>query len=130
MADWQGSRSTRVQRPDIDPGIDAQAGNIRIDLSDPILHEALPVLRDKLQMLANRVTPTEILKVIEEDPDDKRILECASAARPISSSAKTRTCCGADNLERRGSSLIRDFVKLALTAGPTSQSLTPVVPPY
>jgi predicted nucleic acid-binding protein len=66
----------------------ARAGKIRIDISDPILNETLRVLRDKfgwsgdmlhdargkLEKLANRVTPTETLYIIEEDPDDNRIL--------------------------------------------------------
>jgi hypothetical protein len=35
-----------------------------------MLHDA----RGKLEKLANRVTPTETLYIIEEDPDDNRIL--------------------------------------------------------
>lgn len=73
----------------------ARAGNLRIDISDPILHETNRVLRDKfgwspymlhdarekLATLGNRVTPTTALDVIKEDPDDNRILECAVAAK-------------------------------------------------
>ena len=72
----------------------ARAGNIRIDISDPILNETLRVLRDKFQWngymiqdargkllsLGNRLSPTVTLSVIKEDPDDDRILECATAA--------------------------------------------------
>lgn len=73
----------------------ARAGNIRIDISDPILNETMRVLRDKfersgdmlhdargkLAKLTNRVMPVETVSVIREDPDDNRILECADAAR-------------------------------------------------
>jgi putative PIN family toxin of toxin-antitoxin system len=73
----------------------ARAGNIRIDISDPILNETMRVLRDKfersgdmlhdargkLAKLTNRVMPVETVSVIKEDPDDNRILECADAAR-------------------------------------------------
>ena len=73
----------------------ARAGNIRIDISDPILTETLRVLREKFQWdgymlhdarqkllsISNHVTPTEKLSVIQEDPDDDRILECAVAAK-------------------------------------------------
>jgi putative PIN family toxin of toxin-antitoxin system len=72
----------------------ARAGNIRVDISDAILDETNRVLRDKFQWssymlhdarlrllgLANHVTPAEVLSVIREDPDDDRILECATAA--------------------------------------------------
>jgi putative PIN family toxin of toxin-antitoxin system len=72
----------------------ARAGNIRIDISDPILDETLRVLRDKFQWagymiqdargkllsLGNHVSPTVTLNVIKEDPDDDRILECAATA--------------------------------------------------
>ena len=73
----------------------ARAGNVRIDISEAILQETADVLREKfqrdpytindvrqkLEMLCNRVTPTQALEVIKEDPDDNRILECASAAK-------------------------------------------------
>ena len=69
----------------------AQTGVIRIDISDAILDETIRVLRDKfgwdgyrlhdarLRManFTNRVTPTQTLNVIKEDPPDNRILECA-----------------------------------------------------
>jgi uncharacterized protein len=73
----------------------ARAGNIRIDISDPILSETMRVLRDKFQWngymlqdarrkllsLGNLVSPAEATSVVKEDPDDDRILECAAAAR-------------------------------------------------
>jgi putative PIN family toxin of toxin-antitoxin system len=73
----------------------AQAGSLRIDLSDAILDETIRVLRDKfgwdgyrlhdvrsrLINFTNRVTPTELLDVIKEDPPDNRVLECAVEAR-------------------------------------------------
>ena len=62
----------------------ARAGSIRIDISDAIVAETNRVLRDKfrwdgymlhdarekLVALGNRVSPTETLHVIKEDPDD------------------------------------------------------------
>lgn len=73
----------------------ARAGEIRIDISEPIIHETIGVLREKferdpytlndihqkLKVLCNVVTPTQTLNVIKEDPDDDRILECAAAAK-------------------------------------------------
>jgi len=41
-----------------------------------MLHDA----RLRLLALANHVKPAEALSVIREDPDDDRILECATAA--------------------------------------------------
>ena len=72
----------------------ANAGRIRLDLSDEILKETMGVLRKKfdwpgellhawngrLRALANMVTPTERLDVIKHDPPDNRVLECAVAA--------------------------------------------------
>ncbi|MGA3236916.1 MAG: putative toxin-antitoxin system toxin component, PIN family [Bryobacteraceae bacterium] len=72
----------------------ANAGRIRLDLSDEILAETMNVLRKKfdwpgelihawngrLRTFTNRVTPTERLDVIKHDPPDDRILECAVAA--------------------------------------------------
>lgn len=68
----------------------------QIDLftSEAILAEAVRVLRDKfyrtpewlaeadqqLRVIARLVAPTERLQVIEADPTDDRILECAVAA--------------------------------------------------
>lgn len=71
----------------------AQAGTIRIDISDAIMAELVRVLREdfawdgyrlhcmraKLLAVANRVTPTRTLNVVD-DPDDDRILECAVEA--------------------------------------------------
>ena len=71
----------------------AEAGTIRIDISDAILAELIRVLREdfawdgyrlhfmraKLLAIANRVTPTRTLNVVD-DPDDDRILECAVEA--------------------------------------------------
>jgi putative PIN family toxin of toxin-antitoxin system len=72
----------------------AQAGEIRIDISDAILHETIRVLWDKfawdgyllhdtmlrLARFTNRVTPKQALDVVKEDPPDNRILECAVEA--------------------------------------------------
>lgn len=73
----------------------AKAGNVRIDISEPILSETIRVLREKfewdpyllhetrekMRSLGNYVEPAEALSVIKEDPDDDRILECAVAAK-------------------------------------------------
>jgi len=109
----------------------ARAGNIRIDISDPILNETMRVLRDKfersgdmlhdargkLAKLTNRVMPVETVSVIKEDPDDNRILECADAARSdfIVSEDKDLLRLGQFGNARIVS--IREFVRLALTPG-------------
>jgi predicted nucleic acid-binding protein len=62
--------------------------------------------------------PTGTLDIIEEDPDDNRILECAAAARSDFIVSEDK------DLLRRGQFgnarivSIREFVKLALTQGP------------
>ena len=72
----------------------ARAETFRLDLSGAILEELVTVLRDyfhwdgyrlhfarlKIAAIANLVTPTRTLKIVKEDPDDNRILECAEAA--------------------------------------------------
>ena len=71
----------------------AQAGTIRIDISDAIMAELIRVLREDfawdgyrlhfmrqgLLKIANRVTPARTLKVVD-DRDDDRILGCAVEA--------------------------------------------------
>ena len=66
-------------------------GNIELFISEPIIAETLRVLRDKfgwqgydvfgadqrLRKLGTVVTPRHTLNVIEHDPPDNRILECA-----------------------------------------------------
>ena len=73
----------------------AEAGDFRLDISDAILHETLRVLREKfgwpeddlrsaeatLAAFTRRVTPTQTLDIIQVDPPDNRILECAAAAK-------------------------------------------------
>jgi putative PIN family toxin of toxin-antitoxin system len=73
----------------------ADAGEIRIDISEPIMQEVLRVLRLKfewtpghlqeaeLQMnvIANKVAPMRAVDVVKDDPSDNRILECAVEAR-------------------------------------------------
>jgi uncharacterized protein len=72
----------------------ADAGEIRIDISEAIIQEILRVLRLKfewtpntlrtaeLQMnaIARRVAPMQPVDVVKDDPSDKRILECAAMA--------------------------------------------------
>lgn len=69
-------------------------GQIDLVISEAILAESLRVLRNKfnrtldwigeadqqLRVIARLVEPTESLQVIEADPTDDRILECAVAA--------------------------------------------------
>jgi putative PIN family toxin of toxin-antitoxin system len=107
----------------------ARAGNIRIDISNPILNETLRVLRDKFQWngymiqdargkllsLSNHVSPTVTLRVIKEDPDDDRILECATAAGSDFIVTEDRDFL---RLSRFGNSriiTIREFLNSALT---------------
>jgi putative PIN family toxin of toxin-antitoxin system len=109
----------------------ADRGNIRIDISDAILAETIHVLRDKFQwdgyslqdareklrVLGNHVSPSETLFVIKEDPDDDRILECASTAKSdfIVSEDKDLLRLGQFGDARIVS--IGDFINLALTPG-------------
>ena len=72
----------------------AADGQIVLFTSEAILAETVRVLRDKfyrtpewlaeadqqLRVIARLVEPTESLRVIEADPTDDRILECAVAA--------------------------------------------------
>jgi predicted nucleic acid-binding protein len=74
-------------------------GQIDLAVSEAITAETLRVLRDKfgriperladadrlLRVVARLVTPSESLQVIEADPSDDRILECAGGGWP-------RTC--------------------------------------
>src|SRR5260370_10281960 len=73
----------------------AQAGTMRIDISDAIMAELMRVLREDFAWdgyrlhfmqqrlleleITKRVQPKQALKVID-DPDDDRILECAVEA--------------------------------------------------
>lgn len=109
----------------------ARAGNIRIDISDAIVTETNRVLREKFQWdgymlqdareklrsLGNYISPTETLQVIKEDPDDDRILECASTAHSdfIVSEDKDLLRLGKFRSARIVS--IREFISLALRPG-------------
>lgn len=71
----------------------ARTGSIELAISPPIIAEVERVLRDKFKWPAEqvaqieprmaaftrRVTPTETLDVVKDDPSDNRILECAKA---------------------------------------------------
>jgi putative PIN family toxin of toxin-antitoxin system len=77
----------------------ARAGIFRLDISDAIKQEVLRVLCEKfkyssealldvevkLDSITHHVTPRQTLDVIEADPSDNRILECAVAAESDSS---------------------------------------------
>ena len=72
----------------------AADNDIEIAVSEPIVAEVIGVLRDKfgwddyrlraererIKSITTLVTPSETLDVIEYDPPDNRILECAAAA--------------------------------------------------
>jgi putative PIN family toxin of toxin-antitoxin system len=72
----------------------ARAGKIRAAVSDAILNEVGEVLgrkfdwpegdvaevRRQIEGFAQKVTPKTVLSAVKDDPDDNRILECASAA--------------------------------------------------
>jgi uncharacterized protein len=73
----------------------AAEGEVQIDVSDEIIEEVLRVLKLKFQWsvealdgaklemeaIRRKARPDESVEVIEEDPADNRILECAQAAR-------------------------------------------------
>lgn len=73
----------------------ARLGEIRLDVSAPVLDEVERVLckkfrwapadakeiRAEIERFANVITPSESLTVVKADPDDDKIVECAAAAR-------------------------------------------------
>jgi uncharacterized protein len=73
----------------------ANAGAIRMDVSEDIIRETVHVLVDKfgwspdgaglaeaqMRRLARVVAPGEKVDAVKEDPADNRVLECAQAAR-------------------------------------------------
>jgi putative PIN family toxin of toxin-antitoxin system len=73
----------------------ADAGEIRIDISEFIIDEVLRTLRDKFEWsaerlqeavdqmttIAKKVSPSRTVDVLKEDPSDNRILECAAQAK-------------------------------------------------
>lgn len=72
----------------------AQDGQIELFISDDIVAEATRILRDKfkrtpeqlrndllsIEAITTSVAPTERLEVVQSDPDDDRVVECAVAA--------------------------------------------------
>jgi putative PIN family toxin of toxin-antitoxin system len=70
-------------------------GEVEVALSQPIIDETMRVLRIKfgwsdtdlhdallvMESCTTKVTPTEALNVVLDDPDDDRVLECAAAAQ-------------------------------------------------
>ena len=73
----------------------ARSGVIQLSISDDIINEVTRVLRDKfgwskealslfrerVEDFTEKVSPTQQLSVITEDPTDNRILECAVAGK-------------------------------------------------
>ena len=73
----------------------ADAGEVRIDISQFIIDEVLRTLRDKFERSAERLqeaadqmnaiaikfAPSRTVDVLKEDPADNRILECAAEAK-------------------------------------------------
>ena len=88
----------------------ALTGEIELVVSPDILDETLRILRDKFHLepedLANAegfilkaarvVTPTERLDIVQADPDDNRIVECAVAACSV---RKPRPAIGVDSAQ-------------------------------
>lgn len=72
----------------------ARAGRFQLNLSDPLIAEIIRVLRVKflwsqarldvlplrLDKFTRRVQPAITLDVVQNDPDDNRVLECAVTA--------------------------------------------------
>jgi putative PIN family toxin of toxin-antitoxin system len=73
----------------------ADAGEIGLAVSEPIIEEVMRVLHEKfhwssdalaearfqMEGIARKVTPAEAVDVVRGDPADNRILECVVAAR-------------------------------------------------
>ncbi len=111
----------------------AKAGDIRIDISEAILHEKAGVLREKFQRdgytihdarqkllaICNRVTPTETLYVIKEDSDDDRILECAAAAKSDFIVSEDKDLLRLGHYGNARILNIRDFIRFVLRPGET-----------
>lgn len=72
----------------------AEAGQIRLDISDAIIDETRRILGKRfrwapdaineaeaqMRAFGNHVTPTKTLSIVPHDPDDNRIVECAVEA--------------------------------------------------
>ena len=85
----------------------ADASEVRIDISDHIIEEVLRTLRLKFEWAperlqeaeaqmdatARKVTPTQAVDIVKDDPTDNRILECALEARSDYVVTGVRTCC-------------------------------------
>ncbi len=107
----------------------ARAGNIGIDISDAIVAETIRVLRDKfhwdgyslqdargkLLTLGNFVFPVEALHVIQEDPADNRILECAVMAGSEFIVSEDKDLLRLGQFRNTKIVSIRDFINLALS---------------
>jgi predicted nucleic acid-binding protein len=85
----------------------------KFEWSGDMLHDA----RGKLANITNRVIPTETLSVIKEDPDDNRILECATAAKSDFIVSEDKDLLRLRQFGNARIVSIRDFLNLALTSG-------------
>ena len=108
----------------------ARAGLIRIDISDPILNETIRVLRDKFQWdgymlqdarakllsIANRVSPNQTLSVVDADPDDNRVVECAVTANSDYIVSEDDDLLRLVAIGRTPVVTVRDFVRLSVAA--------------
>lgn len=61
----------------------ARVGKINLTVSDAILDE-IAEARKRITSIARTVKPAVQLEIINEDPPDNRILECARRARILS----------------------------------------------
>jgi putative PIN family toxin of toxin-antitoxin system len=109
----------------------ARMGELRIDLSQPIMDETMRVLRErfgwsaemahftreKLAGICNLVTPPETLNVIDYDPPDNRVLECAVEAKSDFIVSEDRDLLRLGEYGGAKILTVRDFIQLALAPG-------------
>jgi putative PIN family toxin of toxin-antitoxin system len=102
---------------------------LRIDISQPILDETMRVLREKFQWsgellhftrgkitgITNVVTPTETLNVIEYDPPDNRVLECAATAKSNFIVTEDKDLLRIGQYEGAPILTIREFIRVGLS---------------
>lgn len=72
----------------------AQDGDVHVAISESLMQEVLRIMRDKFHATpedlkeaeeiitssTERVSPTQTVDVVKDDPDDNRIVECAAAS--------------------------------------------------
>ncbi|MEO8661491.1 MAG: PIN domain-containing protein [Bryobacteraceae bacterium] len=76
-------------------------------------------MRGKAASTRHYVSPTETLHVIKEDPDDDRILECATTAKSDFIVSEDKDLLRLGHFGNARIVSILDFINLALTPGKT-----------